>query len=86
MRSFDIVVEAIGMEATINLLQSCGGMIFYVPKVEQKKITIFQTLEQLKSSSKDEKIKILMHKFDVDKTTANRHFSEYEKLKKTLFL
>lgn len=85
MRSFDIVVEAIGMEATLNLLQRCGGMIFYIPKLDHKKIITFKTLEQLKNSSKDEKIKVLMNKFKVNERTARRQFNEYIKLKKKLF-
>lgn len=48
---FDIVIEVIGFENALKLIEECGGLTFYIPKITNKELEIITTIINMKSKN-----------------------------------
>jgi Mor family transcriptional regulator len=84
MTMFDIVTDAIGLDNSLDLMEKCGGMVFYIPKnqLHYRKLRCrIQHLQSVGYSEKDIVLE-LSNEFERSKTTIQKAVS---KVKKGLF-
>jgi len=81
MTVFDVVTDVIGLNNSMDLMEKCGGMIFYIPKNPLYYRKLRFRIQHLKSIgwSENDIVLELSHEFDRSQKHMKNTFKKIEK-------
>lgn len=76
--SFEIIIETIGFENALKLIEQHGGLIFYIPKRPARDLSIMLEIQkELKAGYSEMQIqKNIIAKFEISNKVANKFIKE----------